>query len=130
MVTSAATRVLLVEDNLTALRGYSAYLAGRGYDVVEAASGTAALEEVSRAQPQVVVLDLGLPDIDGWEVARRLKADPHTASIWIIALTGADLPHERASAMRSGCDWHLAKPCAPDELVNLIERCVSGPHVS
>jgi two-component system CheB/CheR fusion protein len=116
--------VLLVEDNAAALRGYSAYLTGCGYEVTEAATGEAALEEMTRVQPHVMVLDLGLPDIDGWEVARRVKANPRTAGTWIIALTGADLPHERASSMRSGCDWHLAKPCAPADLVSLIERCV------
>jgi CheY-like chemotaxis protein len=77
--------------------------------------------------PDVIVLDLGLPDIDGWEIARQLKADPRTVSIPIIALTGADLPHERVSAMRAGCDRHLAKPCAPDDLLKAIQLCVSSP---
>jgi CheY-like chemotaxis protein len=68
------------------------------------------------------VLDLGLPDIDGWEVARQLKAAPRTVAIPIIALTGSDLPHERVSAMRAGCDRHLSKPCAPADLVDAIQR--------
>ena len=74
--------------------------------------------------PNVIVLDLGLPDIDGWEVARRLKAASGTASIPIIALTGAHLPHERVSAMRAGCDRHLTKPCVPADLVDAIQRCM------
>ena len=74
--------------------------------------------------PSVIVLDLGLPDIDGWEVARQLKAGARTGAIPIIALTGSDLPHERVSAMRAGCDRHLAKPCVPADLVDAIERCL------
>jgi two-component system cell cycle response regulator DivK len=71
---------------------------------------------------------LGLPDIDGWEVARRLKASEQTALIPIIALTAADLPHERVSAMRAGCDRHVAKPCAPAALVAEIRRAID--HVA
>jgi CheY-like chemotaxis protein len=77
-------------------------------------------------RPDVVVLDLGLPDIDGWEVARRLKADSVTAGVAIIAVTGSDLPHERVSAMRAGCDRHLAKPCSPAELIAAIEQCAGS----
>ena len=91
-----------------------------------AATGEDALALALAWTPQVIVLDLGLPDIDGWEVARRLKAAAPTHTIPIIALTGADLPHERVSAMRAGCDRHLTKPCAPADLVDAIERCLSG----
>jgi CheY-like chemotaxis protein len=59
-------------------------------------------------------------------VARQLKAGAATAAIPIIAMTGADLPHERVSAMRAGCERHLAKPCAPADLVDAIERCVKA----
>jgi two-component system cell cycle response regulator DivK len=89
-----------------------------------AATGQQALTLASTCAPHVIVLDLGLPDIDGWEVARQLKATPGTAAIPIIALTGADLPHERVSAMRAGCDRHLAKPCLPASLVEAIQRCL------
>jgi len=65
----------------------------------------------------VVVLDLALPDTDGWEIARRLKGSPTTAAVPIIALTGATLPHERASAMRAGCDQYFTKPCVPTDVL-------------
>jgi CheY-like chemotaxis protein len=119
-------RVLCVEDDSATRAGYIAYLAGRGYDVRAAATGEEALALASAWAPQVIVLDLGLPDVDGWEVARRLKAAAPTLTIPIIALTGADLPHERVSAMRAGCDRHLTKPCRPADLVDAIERCLSG----
>jgi CheY-like chemotaxis protein len=121
--------VLLVEDDAATRDGYRQYLIGCGMAVTVAANGYDALMHASAATPtpQVIVLDLGLPDIDGWEVARRLKSAPRTAAIPIIALTGSDLPHERVSAMRAGCDRHLAKPCAPGDLLAAIRRCVGEP---
>ena len=77
-------------------------------------------------QPDVIVLDLGLPDVDGWSVAREIRAAPTTQGVPIIALTGADLPHERASALRAGCDLHLAKPCFPAELLGAIRKLTAG----
>jgi two-component system, cell cycle response regulator DivK len=118
------TRVLFIEDEASTRRGYTAYLSGRGYDVSEATTGEHALTLATHCVPDVIVLDLGLPDIDGWEVARRLKASPQTAAVPIIALTGSTLPHERISAMRAGCDRHLPKPCVPEALLEAIRQCV------
>jgi len=122
-----AIRILLVDDDAVARDGYSSYLTGCGYDVLTAATGYEALRLAVGRAPDVVVLDLGLPDIDGWEVSRRLKAAPETVAVPIIALTGANLPHERVSAMRAGCDRHLTKPCEPTDLVDAIQRCVGEP---
>ena len=116
--------MLFVDDDSAARTGFTSYLAGFGYDVMPAATGHQALALASTWTPDVIVLDLGLPDIDGWEVARQLKAAPRTAAIPIIALTASDLPHERVSAMRAGCDRHLSKPCVPADLVAAIERCI------
>lgn len=121
-----STRVLFVDDDSRTRVGYETYLAALGYEVKTAATGEEALELAVAWVPTIIVLDLGLPDIDGWEVARRLKAATSTRTISIIALTGADLPHERISAMRAGCDRHLTKPCAPADLVDAIERCRGG----
>jgi len=124
---TASKRVLLVEDDAAARKGYGTYLTGCGFDVTEAANGHEALLLASTSPPHVIVLDLGLPDIDGWEVARQLKRGPRTATIPILALTGSDLPHERVSAMRAGCDRHLAKPCKPGDLLSAIHLCVGDP---
>jgi len=118
--------VLVVEDDRATLDGYVAYLTQQGYDVMPARTGADALTLAITTPPDVVILDLGLPDVDGWEVARQLKAAPRTAAVPIIALTGADLPHERVSAMRAGCDRHLTKPCVPDDLVAAIEIAVGS----
>jgi CheY-like chemotaxis protein len=127
-IEARSVRVLFVEDNAGAREGYVTYLTGRDYAVMAAATGHEALMLASSWAPDVIVLDLGLPDIDGWEVARRLKASEQTALIPIIALTAADLPHERVSAMRAGCDRHVAKPCAPAALVAEIKRAID--HVA
>jgi len=115
-------RVLFVDDDRETREGYVAYLTDCGYNVLPAATGDEALKLAALLAPDVVVLDLGLPDIDGWEVARQLKAGDQTKDVPIIALTAADLPHEVVSAMRAGCDRHLAKPCNPADLVDAIER--------
>jgi CheY-like chemotaxis protein len=120
----SSIRVLFVDDDSATREGYVAHLASCGYDVMPAATGTQALVLASTWAPNVIVLDLGLPDVDGWEVARQLKAALRTVAIPIIALTGSDLPHERVSAMRAGCDRHLAKPCVPADLVDAIQRCI------
>jgi CheY-like chemotaxis protein len=118
-------RVLFVDDQASVRAGYSEYLTALGHLVIAVANGTDALAAAQTLAVDVVVLDLALPDIDGWEVARRLKASPMTVDVPIIALTGSDLPHERASAMRAGCDRHLAKPCAPADLLGAIQRALA-----
>ena len=100
------------------------FLTNFGYQVMPAATGEEALNLASTSAPDVIVLDLGLPDIDGREVARQLKAGPMTAAIPIIALTGADLPRERVSAM--GCDRYLTKPCSPADVADAIRRCTEA----
>ena len=124
--TTRAIRVLFVDDDQSTRDGYTAYLTGRGYDVLTAANGHEALTLAAGWSADVVILDLGLPDIDGWEVSRQLKAGRRTAAVPIIALTGSGLPHERVSAMRAGCERHLTKPCKPTDLVDAIQRCLAA----
>lgn len=121
-------RILFADDDAAARNGFSEFLRRCGYDVVPVGNGNDALTAAHTSQIDVVVLDLGLPDIDGWEVARQLRASPATAHLPIIALTGADLAHERVSALRAGCDRHLAKPCSPADLLAAIERTLAALH--
>lgn len=125
---NAPARVLYVEDDRSTREGYAAYLESRGYRVSATGSGHDALALAQQEPPSVIILDLGLKDVDGWEVARRLKAGPATAAVPIIAFTGASLPHERISAMRAGCDRVLTKPCEPSALVAEIDRCLGHSH--
>ena len=122
-LSTAPVRILFVDDDRATREGYAAYLKASGFDVIASGSGHEALDVAATWLPTVIVLDLGLKDVDGWEVARRLKADTRTVAVPIIAFTGADLPHERISAMRAGCDRVVIKPCAPDALLDEIRRC-------
>ena len=121
-----AARILFVDDDRATREGYAAYFDSCGYDVRATGSGNDALRFAVEEQPSVIVLDLGLKDVDGWEVARRLKADPITACVPIIAFTGAALPHERISAMRAGCDRVVTKPCPPAALLEEITKCIGA----
>jgi DNA-binding response OmpR family regulator len=98
------------------------YLSGKGFRVHASAGGIDALAFAKASVPDLVVLDLALPDVDGWEVARRLKSDRHTRDIPIIAFSGRTLQHEQVSALRAGCDVYLTKPCAPDKLLGAIRK--------
>jgi len=115
-------QLLIVEDDANSREGYRMYLAGAGFDVHTLAGGNHAVDFVRSATPDLVVLDLGLPDLDGWEVARRLKADDKTKRIPIIAFSGRSMQHEQVSALRAGCNVYLTKPCPPDRLLTAIKK--------
>jgi CheY-like chemotaxis protein len=121
----AASRVMIVEDYTDTRKMYATYLIFRGYDVVEARDGAEALQKAETEPLDVVVMDLALPKIDGWEATRRLKANPATRHIPVIALTGHALAGHEEVAREAGCDAFLAKPCLPDTLVSEIDRVLS-----
>ena len=118
--------VLLVEDNEDNLRIYSTILTHSGYRVVEATDGEAALEAARREMPGLILMDISIPKIDGWEVTRRLKADPETASIPIIALTAHALASDQAMAQEVGCDGYIAKPAEPRVVLEEVRRRVGA----
>jgi two-component system, cell cycle response regulator DivK len=76
--------------------------------------------------PDVIVMDLNLPELDGWEATRRLKANDLTRSIPVIALTGLSIQYSKAAALQAGCDGFLTKPCYPDALAGEIRRVLRG----
>ena len=120
-------RVLLVDDYPDAREMYSEYLEFCGFDVVEAANGIEALERAADAAPDIILMDLSLPVMDGWEATRRLKADKRTASIPVVALTGHALAGISEGARNAGCDAFVTKPCLPEDLVKEIRKVLSGP---
>ncbi len=93
-----------------------------GYETLEADDGRSALALARRERPDLIVMDLGMPGMDGWEAARRLKADPQTADIPIIALTAWD--EERAR--ETGCNGYLPKPCRPKTIREAVARFLAG----
>ena len=104
---------------------YAAYLQFSGYRVAEAANGLEALEKTRELMPDIILMDLALPKMDGWEATRRLKADKKTRHIPIVALTGHALAGHAEGARQAGCDAFVTKPCLPDALVTEIERMLS-----
>jgi CheY-like chemotaxis protein len=115
-------RVLIVDDYPDAREMYSEYLQYSGFDVVEAQNGQEALQRAVDEQPDIILMDLSLPVMDGWEATRRLKADERTASIPVVALTGHALAGISDGARKAGCDAFVTKPCLPEDLVKEIRK--------
>ena len=118
--------VLIVEDYEDAREMYAAYLQFSGYRVAEAANGVEAVEQAQELMPDIILMDLALPKMDGWEATRRLKKDERTRDIPIVALTGHALAGHAEGARQAGCDAFITKPCLPDALVAEIQRVLSA----
>jgi len=117
--------VLVVEDYQDAREMYSAYLQFSGYRVEEATNGLEAIEKAIELTPDIILMDLALPKVDGWEATKRLKSDPRTKHIPIVALTGHALAGFAEGAREAGCDAFVTKPCLPDALVAEIRRMLA-----
>ena len=96
------------------------------HNVLHADNGRAGLTEAHRLKPDLILLDMVLPEIDGWEVVRRLKADCDLASIPVIALTAQAMKDDRAECLAAGCDDYISKPIAVRDLVALVARHLSS----
>lgn len=114
--------VLVVEDNAENSDMLSRRLRRRGYEVEIAADGLAALDSVASRRPDIVLLDLSLPGIDGWEVARRLRANPEFVALRLIALTAHAMSGDRERAIAAGCDEYETKPVNLNTLLEKIEQ--------
>lgn len=112
-------RILLVEDNEMSRDMLSRRLARRGYEVVTAVDGEQGVAKASAEAPALILMDLGLPVLDGWEAARRLKASPATSAIPILALSAHSMADDREKALAAGCDDFDSKPI---ELQRLLEK--------
>jgi len=132
MSTEAAKKplVLVVDDFADNREMYSEYLTYSGYDVIEAKNGKEAIEAAQARSPDIIIMDLSLPVMDGWEATRRLKADGRTREIPVVALTGHALAGHSQGAREAGCDSFLAKPCLPDQLVAEIKRMLATGKAS
>lgn len=119
-------KILLVEDNEMNRDMLSRRLLRRGHTVVMAADGEVALRMAVAEMPQVVLMDMSLPVLDGWEAARRMKADPRTAGIPIIALTAHAMTADRERALAAGCDDFDTKPVDIERLTGKIAAQTSA----
>lgn len=112
-----APLILLVEDFADAREMYRDYLEFSGFRVETAADGRDAIDKARAIAPDLILMDLSLPGIDGWEATRILKSDPATCHLTIVALSAHALQPEGDRARSAGCDGFIAKPCLPPELV-------------
>jgi CheY-like chemotaxis protein len=118
--------VLIAEDQEDLRQLYAEHLTISGFDVIEARDGAEAVDRSSSQLPDVILMDLSMPVLDGWEATRRLKADTRTAHIPILALTAHDASGELKRATSVGCDWFVPKPCPPDALITEVRRVLAG----
>ena len=117
-----APLVLVVDDYQDAREMYAEYLVFSGFRVAEASNGLEAVQQAFELTPDIILMDLSLPGMDGWEATRRIKMDERTKHIPVIALTGHALPGFSESARNAGCDGFVIKPCLPDAIVGEVRR--------
>ena len=117
-----APLILVVDDYQDAREMYAEYLQFSGFRVAEAKNGNEAVEQAFALLPDLILMDLSLPGMDGWEATRVLKADTRTRHIPVVALTGHALAGSSEGAKKAGCDAFVTKPCLPDDLVVEVRR--------
>jgi len=120
MTYTVPTRALVVDDYDDAREMYSEFLTFKGFEVVQAQNGVQALAQATSLLPDLIILDLALPDIDGIEVTRRLKKSPATEAIPIVMLTANAQARMLDEARKAGCAAVLVKPCTPEELLEVV----------
>jgi two-component system, cell cycle response regulator DivK len=116
------TKVLLVEDNEMNRDMLSRRLIRRGFEVIFAVDGKEGIDAARREKPDIILMDLSLPVMDGWEATRRVKSDDATRGVPVIALTARAMIGDREKAIEAGCDDYDTKPVEFDRLIGKIER--------
>lgn len=119
------TKILLVEDNEANRDMLSRRLQRKGFEVSIAVDGGQGLDYANRDRPNLILMDMSLPILDGWETTRRLKADPQTAHIPIVALTAHAMSGDRERALQAGCDDYDTKPVEFARLLGKIEALLA-----
>jgi signal transduction histidine kinase/ActR/RegA family two-component response regulator len=122
-------RVLLIEDSEDAREMLRMMLELAGHVVYDAADGIRGLELLNVVRPDAAIIDIGLPGLDGYQVARKIRAEPHGRGMLLLALTGYDSPGDAARASEHGFDYHLVKPVDPDHLARLLSESAEGSLV-
>jgi two-component system cell cycle response regulator DivK len=117
-------RILVVEDQEDNRHILRALLTNAGFDIVEAENGEEAIASAQASRPDLILMDIQLPILDGYEATRRIKADPNLKSIPIIVVTSYALSGDEDKARRAGCDDYVAKPFSPRQLLAKIKEYV------
>lgn len=115
-------RILIVEDTEDNRRILRDLLTAAGYEILEAMDGAEGVKMALAEQPDLILMDIQLPVIDGYEAARRLKADPATRHIPVVAVTSYALSGDEDKALASGCDGYVAKPFSPRNILGLVRQ--------
>jgi CheY-like chemotaxis protein len=118
--TRAPMRILIADDNRDAAEALSQFLARTGHSIFLAYDGRQAIELANQLKPEVAVLDIGMPEIDGYEVARRLRAEAWSARLVLVAVTGWGQAHDKNEAFAAGFNHHFTKPIDPGRLESLL----------
>jgi two-component system, cell cycle response regulator DivK len=125
MTNETTPLILVVDDYQDAREMYAEYLQFSGFRVAEARNGNEAVEQAFALSPDLILMDLSLPGMDGWEATRQLKSDERTRHIPVVALTGHALAGASEGAKKAGCDSFVTKPCLPDDLVVEVRRMLN-----
>jgi two-component system CheB/CheR fusion protein len=118
--------IVIVEDNDDSRQMLCAFLEQSGFVCAAARTGTAGLALIEKTKPDVALVDVGLPEMNGLDLARRVRSNPENESTYLVALTGYGQPADRAAASEAGFDGHLVKPVDPDKLVQWLSRVSQG----
>lgn len=122
---SSRPTVLVVDDYPENREMYAEYLEYSGFRALQAADGEQAVSTAIAERPDVILMDLALPHLDGWEATKAIKADPRTRTIPVIALTGHALSSHARRATEAGCDRVLIKPALPDDVLKAVRQLMS-----
>lgn len=119
-------KVLVVEDDTDNRHIVAKVLSVAGYEIVEAADGIEALSLAHSTQPDLILMDLALPRLDGWEATRQLKSDPATRTIPVVALTAVAMRGDEEEARAAGCDDYITKPARPAIIREVVRKYTGG----
>jgi CheY-like chemotaxis protein len=124
------TRILIVDDNAANLKLARVILAAEGYDVHTANDAEEALRALTTTTPRLILMDIQLPDMDGLELTRRLKADPRYRDLIIVALTAYAMKGDEEKARSAGCDGYVTKPIDPETLASIVAGFLTPSRTS
>ena len=126
----AGRKMLIVEDNSGIRRMLAASMRLKGFEVATAEDGNQGFETIVDFEPQIALIDVGLPDVNGYELARMIRQKPEFAGLLLVAITGYGRENDRQEAFEAGFDLHLVKPLDPNEVLLAISEFTSGESKS
>lgn len=119
-------RILFVEDNMDTYELVQFFMERSGYEMFLAVTGRDGVSAAIRQKPDLILMDLSLPEMDGWSATRQIKSNPATKNIPVVALTAHALVSDRKRALDAGCDDYIIKPIDMAELIRIVERILNG----